>query len=190
MKKILTGLSLMFVMSANVFADTPLLMNDLNIVGGCNILNLGVVSGDVQLIPTFELTTYVCNPGYYLPKDTEGCIRCSENFYCAGGAFQYDVETDQGIMECPNSWYSPMGMSSAAQCGRILHVGDSVIYLRSVKKTTPSLNVRVGDDVFYGNMTMLDVQMNADTEHKLKLRFDDTTWSVYDDTVNITEIPE
>jgi hypothetical protein len=74
-------------------------------------------------------------------------------------------------------------MSSVAQCGRILHVGDSVIYLRSEKQTTPSLNVKIGNDIYYGNMTTNDIPMNINTERKLKIRFNDTAYSVYDDTV-------
>ncbi len=42
--------------------------------------------------------------------------------------------------------------NEAGDCGRKLHAGDNVIYLRSEKRTTPSLNVKVGDKVFYGNL--------------------------------------
>ena len=76
-----------------------------------------------------------------------------------------------------------MGMSSVEQCGRILHIGDNVVYLRSVKKTTPALHVKVDDTIFYGNMTTSDVVMNSGTDKKLKLQYDGQTYSVYDDTV-------
>ena len=188
MNKIFIWMFLIIVSSMHAFADDAnLIMNDTSIVGGCNILNLGAASGTVNLVPRFELATYVCDPGYYLPADAEGCIVCPMNSYCVGGAFQYNETTDQGISECPNSWYSPAGMHELASCGRILHIGDNVVYLRSVKKTTPALHVKVGDDIFYGNMTTTDVSMHSDTERKLKLQYGGQTYSVYDDTVDVGE---
>ena len=93
----------------------------------------------------------------------------------------------QGITACVAGLYAPAGMWESAQCGRILHIGENVVYLRSVKKTTPSLNVKIGNDIFYGNMTTTDVSMNADTTHKLKLNYGGLTYSVYDDSINPNE---
>ena len=42
--------------------------------------------------------------------------------------------------------------NEAGDCGRKLHAGDNVIYLRSEKRTTPSLNVKIGEKMFYGNL--------------------------------------
>ena len=131
----------------------------------------------------FEPDQYVCATGYYLPADAIDCVVCPENSYCSGGTYTFNETVTQGIESCPNNWYSPSGMSSVAQCGRILHVGDDVVYLRNVKKTTPSLNIKVGNDIFYGNMTTNDVVMHNGATHRLKIRFNDTTYSVYDDTV-------
>lgn len=58
------------------------------------------------------------------------------------------------------------------------------MYLRSVKKTTPSLNAKIGNDIFYGNMTVADVAMNAATTRKLKVSYGGVTYSIYDDTIN------
>ena len=117
-------------------------------------------------------------------------MMCPNNNYCVGGAYQYNAHTPQGIMECPNLWYSPLGMHELESCGRILHIGDEVVYLRSSKKTTPSLNVDIDNDGiadFFGNMTTLDVPMNRDTERKLKVNYDGTTYSVYDDSVELID---
>jgi len=179
-------LTIMFI-SANVFADTAFLLNSQNYTNGCNISNLGVGDGSTQLVPNFSINTYVCNPGYYLPADGVQCEICPNDYYCVGGAYQYNTELTQGISECPNSWYSPAGMHELESCGRILHIGDTAVYLRSGKKTTPSLNVRIGNDVFYGNATTQDVNMNADTSHKLKIQADGVTWSIYDDSVTVSE---
>ena len=65
---------------------------------------------------------------------------------------------------------------SAADCGHILHLGDSKLYLRSTRKTTPSLNVKIGDSTFYGNMSTA-------TKGKLRVKKDNTTYSVHDDSM-------
>ena len=127
-----------------------------------------------------------CSAGDYFKADWAQCQNCLINNYCPGGTYTYDG-TNMGITACPDGTFSPAGMSSIDQCGHILHIGDDVLYLRSVKQTTPSLNVKVGDDIFYGNMTLSDVAMHNGTERKLKVHFDNTTYSVYDDTVGVEE---
>ena len=58
-----------------------------------------------------------------------------------------------------------------ADCGRKLHMGDNVVYLRSGKRTTPSLRVKVGDTTFYGALsTSLSSAMkvkNGSTEYSV-----------------------
>ena len=188
MKKIYSFMFIALIASMASYADP--IMNDTSVVGGCNVLNLGAYSGTVQLIPQFQLSTFVCDPGYYLPADAVECVECPTDHYCVGGGYQYNTTTDQGIMECPNSWYSPAGMHELSSCGRILHIGDEVVYLRSTKKTTPSLNVDIdndGEPDFFGNVTPLDVPMTRGTERKLKVSYDNTTYSVYDDSVDLSQ---
>jgi hypothetical protein len=132
-----------------------------------------------------EYPSQLCSPGEYLPNTASVCQPCTENSYCTGGTFTVNTAGAQGIDMCPNDWYSPAGMSSVDQCGRILHIGDNVVYLRSAKKTTPSLHIKVGDDVFYGNATTLDVPVHAGVERKLKVRYNNTTYSIYDDSVDL-----
>ena len=124
-----------------------------------------------------------CDAGEYFAAHDYKCSICPENNYCSGGTYPYSETITSGATQCPNNLYSPIGSSSIDQCGRILHIGEDMLYLRSVKQTTPSLNVKIGNDIFYGNMTINDVPMNTNTERKLKLRFNDITYSVYDDTV-------
>ena len=176
-----------FIMSNAMADEAPLLLANQNIVGGCNILNLGVSSGTAILIPQFSIATYNCSAGTYLPADGVECVQCPKNYYCVGGAYQYNTDIAQGIMECPNSWYSPAGMHELESCGRILHIGDQYIYLRSAPKTTPALRVDVDNDGvadFFGNVTLSDVNMNVETSRKLKVNFGNTTYSIYDDSVN------
>ena len=68
--------------------------------------------------------------------------------YCSGGVFYEDgpAETDMFITACNSGLKSQAGSRTASDCGRILHVGNSVIYLHTDKRTTPSLNVDIDND--------------------------------------------
>ena len=105
------------------------------------------------------------------------CTPCPENTYSPDGATTCTA--------CPTGLYSPAGMSNANQCGHILHVGDAAVYLHGTKKTSPAVHVKIGNDIFYGNMTTADVVMHAGSMHKLKVNFGGQTYSIYDDTVTV-----
>ena len=64
--------------------------------------------------------------------------------------------------------------NEAADCGRKLHMGDNTIYLRSTKRTNPSLNVKVGDTTFYG-------ALSTSLSSKAKVKNGSTTYSVVND---------
>ena len=86
--------------------------------------------------------------------------------------------------------FAPVGMWGTEQCGRKLHVGNDVVYARSVKKTEPALNLDIDMDGvadFYINMTTADVPMNNKTERKLKIRYGDIIYSVYDDSIELNK---
>jgi hypothetical protein len=132
----------------------------------------------------------VCGAGEYFVAHDYKCSKCPLNSYCPGGVYQYSETVSAGAISCPNNLYSPAGMSSSNQCGRILHVGENVVYLHSVKKTSPALHIDMDNDGiadFFGNMTTLDVPMNSATERKLKINYNGQTYSVYDDTIDIGE---
>jgi hypothetical protein len=144
--------------------------------------------GDMH--PVFEINTYNCSAGYYLPANAIACVICPVDSYCGGGAYTFNETVPQGIVSCGAGLFAPSGMSSLTQCGRILHIGDNVVYLHSVKKTTPALHVDIDQDGtadYFGNMTTLDVPMTNGTERKLKLQYDGVTYSVYDDSVDLSE---
>lgn len=134
-----------------------------------------------------NIVPITCTPGKYFSASDALCHDCLNNHYCSGGTFTYDG-TDMGLSACASGLYSPAGMWESAQCGRILHIGDAAVYLRSVKKTTPSLNIDIDNDGtpdFFGNMTTSEVVMSNGTTRKLKLQYGGNTYSVYDDSVNI-----
>ena len=128
----------------------------------------------------FEIITYTCLPGYYLPADTESCVICPENSYCVGGTYSFNETTNQGIESCNNS-FAPIGSTKCYE--HILHVGNEVLYLSSTKTTTPSLNVAYGDNVYYANATITPTTMTAGSEQYLKTIYNNIVYYICDDTI-------
>lgn len=127
-----------------------------------------------------------CDAGYYVSEASANCTICPADSYCTGGIYDFDETTPQGITTCPDGLFAPAGMWDLAQCGHIMHIGDSKVYLRSDKATTPSLNIDMDGDGkpdFFGNMTTSDVPMNIDTSQRFKLEYNNQTYSVYDDSI-------
>ena len=72
---------------------------------------------------------------------------------------------------------------------RVLHVGDNTIKLSQTKTTDPALHVRVGDELWYGNMVRCTLPMNENTDKELKVRYNDKIYNViepFTDTTNYT----
>ncbi len=76
------------------------------------------------------------------------------------------------------------GADESGDCGRVLNVGDGKLYLRSGKKTELSLNVKIGDTTYYGNMSTGDKYMSDGITRRLKINVGGTEYSVYDDSVS------
>ena len=114
------------------------------------------------------------------------CVNVGAGYYAAASTVNFG---DDGARNaCPVGTTTVgygHGADEATDCGRILHIGADTIYLRSDRKTAPSLNVKIGNDIFYGNMTTADVVMHDNTVRKLKIKLDNTIYSVYDDTVTL-----
>ncbi|MBR4475871.1 MAG: hypothetical protein IKP05_04330, partial [Alphaproteobacteria bacterium] len=79
--------------------------------------------------------------------------------------------------------YGP-GADEAGDCGRKFHAGDGYLYLRSTKKGSKALNVKVGSTTFYGNMSTTEKNMSDGVSKKLKVKDGNTTYWVHDDSVN------
>lgn len=152
--------------------------------------------GVVTFVPVFELKTFDCEPGYYLPAgddwapgDVDGeCVRCPSDKYCEGATYVYSDADTQGVIGCPDETpYSPVGSESIYDCGRLFHLGDNNMYLAAAKKTTPSLNFDLDKDGtpdLFANMTTKNVPMSDNTASRLRVKYGETYYFVYDNTIN------
>ena len=133
-----------------------------------------------------SLCELACPGGSYVPyANSTTCANVGVGYYAGANT------TSQG--EVGRRYACPAGMTTigyglgadeAGDCGRILHVGDNKLYLRSGKKTTPSLNVLVDGTKFYGNMSTADKTLTSGVDESLRIKNGNTTYSVYDDMVD------
>ena len=144
----------------------------------------------------FEPISYTCLPGYYLPAgndwttDDQGCTKCQSDNYCPGGTYTFNETTAQGITQCPSAHpFAPAGMWAATQCGRILHIGNEIIYLHQspANPTEHRLYVRVNDAVYSVNLTQKqdapdDIKMSAGANRSLHIMFNDIEYLAHDDS--------
>ena len=152
-----------------------------NILNGCKSDFLMVANNVANITATFVPNIHTCNAGYFLPANVDECTICPTNSICSGGTYSFNETTDQGIVACSSGTFSPTG--SAVCYPHILHVGDSNVYLKSTKQTTPSLNIKIGNDVFYANMTTTRTRMSKDSSHYLHIKTaDNVHYYVCDDT--------
>ncbi len=160
------------------------------VANACVFDNTGVYDLMFEMIPVYEDTIYTCERGYFLPQLSEECMRCPENSYCPGGEYTYSETYDTGIYVCPDGLIAADGMWELAQCGRLMHVGDSVLFMRTVKQTAPSIALDINADGvgdYWVNLTTFDVPINKNSTRKMKVKYGDVIYSVYDDTVDVTE---
>ncbi|MBN1324717.1 MAG: hypothetical protein JW974_00645, partial [Alphaproteobacteria bacterium] len=110
-----------------------------------------------------------CMGGYYTPVNT--CSEVGVGYWSANNSITRTA-CSAGLTTIGFG----VGADEAGDCGRILNFGAERIYMRSNKKTTPSLNINVGGTVYYGNMT-------TDTKGSLRINSSGTQYSVYDDSM-------
>lgn len=84
---------------------------------------------------------------------------------CPDNTYKRDGTAIGSCSSCPRGYYTFGGGKNAddpGDCGRILHIGDKRILLRSTRGTSRTLNVFVDGREFYGN---LDTNGNIGTVH-------------------------
>ena len=147
--------------------------------------NYGIVKKDRNC--WVEAADLKCNGGYYNVAANGGATQPGgttlENLWntaCVNVGAGYWSATNALTRTACASGLTTIGYGAGADeagdCGRVMRFGDSKLYLRSTKKTTPSLNVKIGDKTFYGNMSTA-------TKGKLRIKKDATTYSVHDDSM-------
>ena len=144
------------------------------------INNVCAANFPTDIFAIYTLNVHECSRGYYMPANTDGCVVCPENNYCPGGTYTFNETIAQGVLECPDGMFAPVGSWECYE--RILHVDNSVVYLKSHKVTEPSLHVKYEDRVYYANMTTVPTVMNRDSTHFLKIKYNSTEYYVCDDT--------
>lgn len=96
---------------------------------------------------------HTTDPGYY----ATGCSTSTRGYYCTGqaqcGTSYYC--TDGERYACPTGLVTAghgLGADEETDCGRVLHIGDQEVILRSGIATTPSLRVLIDGTTFYGKL--------------------------------------
>ena len=144
------------------------------------INNVCAVNFPPNISAIYTPNVHECASGYYMPANTDGCVVCPENNYCPGGTYTFNETMPQGIIACPDGMFAPVGSWECYE--HLLHVGNSIVYLKSHKVTEPSLHVKYEDRVYYANMTTVPTVMNRDSTHFLKIKYNSIEYYVCDDT--------
>lgn len=125
-----------------------------------------------------------CAPGQYLPENSDACVKCLADSYCSGGAIRIEglADRDYGIVRCANGLHAQAGSRTADDCGRILHIGDSNLYLHKDKRTTPSLIVEIDGTKFYADTTPIsqgEKPVSAGAQKTLRINYKGTEYTVH-----------
>ena len=54
-------------------------------------------TGVSKYFAVYEINTYDCTSGYYLPANTDGCRVCPTGFNCPGGTFEFNPDEYHGL---------------------------------------------------------------------------------------------
>ena len=68
-----------------------------DVIGGCDGVNDYVINNGFKFRPVYSRNQHVCNPGYFLPANTDGCRACPAGYTCNGGTFSFNEQIAQGI---------------------------------------------------------------------------------------------
>jgi hypothetical protein len=149
-------------------------------ISSTQINNICSANFPVKIFVLYEPNIHTCTPGYYLPANVDECVPCTQNNKCVGGTYTFNETITQGIEQCANNTFAPTGSSVCYP--HILHVGNDIVYMKSTKTTTPSLNTKINNDYFYANMTTIPTYMSKDSTHYLKTIYNDQIYYICDDT--------
>jgi hypothetical protein len=130
-----------------------------------------------------------CGGGYYLKTANDtSCTAVGAGNWAAASSI---AQGSKGSVTACSTGLTTIGFGTGANeagdCGRILHAGDGKLYLRSEKKGSPALNVKMKvngtDKVLYGIMSTTEKNMSSGVTRKMKIKNNGTTYWVHDDSV-------
>lgn len=141
--------------------------------GGCDC------DPDYKYRPTNGSCVLACGAGRYSPDD----VTCTDV-----GAHYWSPNNDNNRYECDAGLTTAgygIGADEAGDCGKILHIGNYALHLSSDKRVfgAPVLHVRIGDYLYYANMTTDETPMNDSTDKTLRVKYNDTVQYIYDITM-------
>ena len=127
-----------------------------------------------------------CGGGSYLKTANDtACTNVGAGYWAASSTI---AQGSAGSRTQCSSGLTTIGYGAGADesgdCGRIFHAGEGKLYLRSAKKGSKALNVKIGNTTFYGNMSTTEKNMSDGVSKKLKVKDGSTTYWVHDDSVN------
>ena len=119
-----------------------------------------------------------CGGGSYIAKaNATSCSAVGAGYWAAASTIS---QGSAGVRNQCDAGLTTIGSGAGADeeddCGRVLNFNGEKIYLRSGKKTTPSLNVGINGTTFYGNL-------GTGSVGSLRIKSGNTTYSVYDDSM-------
>lgn len=124
--------------------------------------------------------TWFCDAGYYSADGTS----CT----AVGGGY-YSTDGDNTRTACASGLTTigyGHGADEAADCGRAINIGGTVIYSRSTKVTTPSLNFKTANnELFY-----ISASSSNHTLSSLHLGDGTNQYTAYDDSLLYNERPQ
>lgn len=133
----------------------------------------------------------------YLNAHWRSDVSCSYGMYLSDmtcvnvGAGYYSPDGDINRYACPNSLTTigfGLGADNVNDCGYVLRLGTSKLYLSNTQKTHPALAIRIGNNVYYANITPVLTGGAKYTSAESKLRLHalvgDIEYTIHDDSVN------
>ena len=112
--------------------------------------------------------------------DASLCVDVGVGYYAGASTTNYGSIGTRTA--CPAGTFTVgygHGADEANDCGRILHLGDSVIYTRRNKPTTPALNIRMEN----GDMYYIGLSTTDHTVSRLHFQTGDTKYTAFDDSL-------
>ena len=122
-----------------------------------------------------------CGAGTYLATANNAtCTDVGAGYWAAGGVVNYGSTSARTA--CASGLTTVgygHGANEAADCGRILHIGNYVLYAKTTKPTTPAINIQPeNDSVYYVGV--------SDTDHTLTpvhVTQGNTQYTAFDDSI-------